>query len=910
MGSQTAAGSSLALSAMLPSSFDAAGYVALTYVEIGQVEKLGSFGASFSKVEFQGLKGAKQKFKGSADFGALQPSIALDALDAGQILLQTASDDETQKLYSFRVTYPDGSTRYFRGRVFGAPETADGADSMLMATPTVEICSKVVKVDAGATIVPAPTLTQPSISPTSGAVGTTFTATDGTVTNGTITGRRWLLGTTAIGTGTTVTPNAAGSLTRENTAVGTNGETITSTSVARTVSAASAPSLSLSSAVSKAEGNSGTTLFSWILTLSRDGSTAAYPFSWATAGNGANPADAADFGGAFPAGSGTFAAGETTKTISVLVAGDTAFEPDDTFTLSVTAAGLNTVTSTGTITNDDAAPSQPTVTLSGAQSKAEGNSGATVFTYTVTRSSTSGAVNVPWSFTPGGTAASDFTSGSLPAGGTVAMADGVATGTFSISVNGDITVEAEETFTVLLSTPSGYVAGASMSATGTILNDDAVSIMPMRTIAVQNRTHTGKESRATADRCSVRWPLIVGQDASEAALWFSNWVHGTAPGPNGAAIEVLGASLQLDGASTTVPVTFGGARNLAMADGANDILSDAIPASAFGLSKFTTGETYWVKAVLAFATGATVPNSQRAVSNLSGSQAAFFASANTTITSVDAPGVATATGTALDGRANGYCPMLMGRPIVDGPSFIGIGDSIMEVTGDSGGDTSKEFGLAFFQRAMHDASTARTSLRPSILLARVGIAASAVSTSELWKPLLKYVRYAVEELGTNDMGTGGNAVLSDIQTRLQSIWTACVAAGVKIYRTNYIARSSSTNSFTDKAGQTPSPGWAAGQTRDQLIAWFDTKVADGTLQGVIDTLSVATDPTDNHYFLTTGVASATTSDGTHPRDFIHELMAAKVRAVIQPSNSREGQQRCLPIPRRGSARLCAQPLKP
>jgi hypothetical protein len=247
MGSQTAAGSSLALSAMLPSSFDAAGYAALTYVEIGQVEKLGSFGASFAKVEFQALKGAKQKFKGSADYGALQPSIALDALDAGQILLQTASDDETQKLYSFRVTFPDGSQRYFRGRVFGAPETADGADSMLMATPTVEICSKVVKLEAGVTPTPSPTLSKPSISPTSGAVGTTFTATDGTPGNATITGRRWLLGTTAIGTGTTVTPNAAGSLTRENTAVGTNGETITSTSTAVTVSAATVtPTLALS----------------------------------------------------------------------------------------------------------------------------------------------------------------------------------------------------------------------------------------------------------------------------------------------------------------------------------------------------------------------------------------------------------------------------------------------------------------------------------------------------------------------------------------------------------------------------------------------------------------------------------------------------------------------------------------
>lgn len=148
MGSQTAAGSALAISAATPATLDAAGYTALTFTDIGQVEKLGSFGASFAKVEFQPLKGAKQKYKGSADYGALQPSIAIDSVDAGQTILQAASDDETQKLYSFRVTYPDGAKRFFQGRSFGSPENADGADSMLMVTPTIEICSKVVKVAA------------------------------------------------------------------------------------------------------------------------------------------------------------------------------------------------------------------------------------------------------------------------------------------------------------------------------------------------------------------------------------------------------------------------------------------------------------------------------------------------------------------------------------------------------------------------------------------------------------------------------------------------------------------------------------------------------------------------------------------------------------------------------------------
>lgn len=148
MTSQTAAGSTLAISAAAPATLDAAGYTALTFTEVGQVEKIGSFGASFAKVEFQPLKGAKQKYKGSFDGGALQPSYAIDDADAGQLLMQTSADDKTQKLYSFKVTRQDGSKVFFQGRVFGAPETIDGADTMIMANPTIEICTDLVRVAA------------------------------------------------------------------------------------------------------------------------------------------------------------------------------------------------------------------------------------------------------------------------------------------------------------------------------------------------------------------------------------------------------------------------------------------------------------------------------------------------------------------------------------------------------------------------------------------------------------------------------------------------------------------------------------------------------------------------------------------------------------------------------------------
>lgn len=148
MGSTTAAGTGIEISAAAPATEDDAGYEALTYTEIGSVEQIGAIGATTNKVEFQPLKGPKQKHKGSTDYGSLQPSLAHDPEDAGQELLRTAADPDNNALYSFKVTYASGDKRYFQGRAFGYPENVGNADSILMANPTVEINTKIVKVAA------------------------------------------------------------------------------------------------------------------------------------------------------------------------------------------------------------------------------------------------------------------------------------------------------------------------------------------------------------------------------------------------------------------------------------------------------------------------------------------------------------------------------------------------------------------------------------------------------------------------------------------------------------------------------------------------------------------------------------------------------------------------------------------
>ena len=84
----------------------------------------------------------------------------------------------------------------------------------------------------------------------------------------------------------------------------------------------------------------------------------------------------------------TFAPGVTTRTIAVAVSGDTTYEPDETFGVTLsspTAATVTTAVATGTIANDD---SVPTIAIADA-SGPEGNSGTTPFALAVTLSNAS-----------------------------------------------------------------------------------------------------------------------------------------------------------------------------------------------------------------------------------------------------------------------------------------------------------------------------------------------------------------------------------------------------------------------------------------------------------------------------------------------------------------------------------------
>jgi VCBS repeat-containing protein len=280
---------------------------------------------------------------------------------------------------------------------------------------------------------------------------------------------------------------------------------------------ASAGTLSIDD-VTLPEGNSGATAFAF--TVHRTGgSSGAASATW-TVGFGS--ADSGDLdAGQSLTGSVSFADGETSKTIIVNVNGDLAVESNESFTVTLSAPiGGVTITdavATGTITNDDVPPGAGELSIAD-NSVVEGNSGTTNLSFTVTRANGSaGAVDATWtiSFESGDTANSADLAAAQALTGTVSFADGETSKTINVGINGDLTIEPSETFTVTLSAPSGGATLVDSVATGTIVTDDFTPVPGTLSI--------GDSSIAEGNTGSTNAIFTVtragGDDGAVSATW-------------------------------------------------------------------------------------------------------------------------------------------------------------------------------------------------------------------------------------------------------------------------------------------------------------------------------------------------------------------------------------------------------
>jgi hypothetical protein len=196
--------------------------------------------------------------------------------------------------------------------------------------------------------------------------------------------------------------------------------------------------------------------------------------------------------------SNEIAIGATSATFSFTPTLDTTFEGDETVTIRLSSATggadtgpifTSTLDATGpedataTITNDDTAPTVSIVDASAAETASD-------VQFTVSLSAASDVdVTVAYATTAGtGTASTDYTTTS----GTLTISASATTGTIDVPILADALYEADETFTLTLSSPTNSTLDTSNNgntstdasiATGTITNDDAVPTIAIDDVA-------------------------------------------------------------------------------------------------------------------------------------------------------------------------------------------------------------------------------------------------------------------------------------------------------------------------------------------------------------------------------------------------------------------------------------------
>ncbi len=259
---------------------------------------------------------------------------------------------------------------------------------------------------------------------------------------------------------------------------------------------------------SQTEGDSGTTSFTFTVTLSGSPSGKT-TVDYAVVGS---DVDADDFlGGVFPSGMVTFNQGETQKTIAIPVAGDTKVEASESFTVALSnptseavidAPAVDISDASSTILNDDSA----TLHLTGVD-QAEGDGGGqTAFLFAVTLDhAVEGGFDLAFTTNDGTatTADNDYINNDsmVTFAGTAGEVQ-----TITVQVNQDAKVEPDEVFNVALGAISlsdggispGRVTIVGGTRNGIIRNDDSAKLILASVLNISTQQLEGNDPGSAA----------------------------------------------------------------------------------------------------------------------------------------------------------------------------------------------------------------------------------------------------------------------------------------------------------------------------------------------------------------------------------------------------------------------------
>ena len=254
-------------------------------------------------------------------------------------------------------------------------------------------------------------------------------------------------------------------------------------------------SLSISGATVQ-EGNSGTTILTFSVTLDQmDPGTVTVDFATADGATATALDNATTAGGDYVGMSGTltFAPGDLTKSFDVTLNGDTTFEHTEFFSATLTnaiGASIGTATATGTIANDDMQPAISINDVSGLEGNDPATPNSLVFTVQLSNPSVE-TVRVSYT-TSDGTAqvsGNDYT----PENQVLTFSPGEISKTITVPITADTMSEVDETFVVNLN-GAQQATITDFQGVGTIINDDAGLRIGDATLTEGNLGATGNMS--------------------------------------------------------------------------------------------------------------------------------------------------------------------------------------------------------------------------------------------------------------------------------------------------------------------------------------------------------------------------------------------------------------------------------
>jgi hypothetical protein len=320
------------------------------------------------------------------------------------------------------------------------------------------------------------------------------------------------------------------------------------------------------------EGNSGSTTATFHVTLdqaSELSTTVSYSFGGGTATIGAGK----DYTGT--AGSVTFAPGDTDKTFTATILGDTIDEgASETFEVTlggdanVASAGSIGVATLATISDDDAAPTFSVANVSHNEGNPSGGTTTRNETFTITLLNTTSANTID--FTAAMVAGTAVDTGTTPGtndydapAGTVQIPALATSVTVTVPINLDTVYEADETATLNVALAGGETdaTGALDASTLTLVNDDAAPSIALNTESGSEGTDisvvatvTGVAQADTVFNLTFSGDSSGSNNAAETSDYVDSGVNGTIPGGTATNSTVTLRSFRLSNDTIDEPV--------------------------------------------------------------------------------------------------------------------------------------------------------------------------------------------------------------------------------------------------------------------------------------------------------------------------------------------------------------------